>query len=173
MNENDMQHGVDWNGQDIAGYIATEKYNGCRAYWDGETLWSRGGLKINIPDSWRKALPKGVSLDGEIYDGIDGVYRCGAAIRYGRFTPTMQFLVFDCPSADGDYLTRLKSIANYENGPLHVVPYKIICDLSAAKAFLFEVTRRHGEGLMLRNPKLKYTAGRTTGILKFKELVAQ
>lgn len=51
MNENDMQHGVDWNGQDVSGWIATEKYNGCRAYWDGGNLWSRGGLKVNIPDS--------------------------------------------------------------------------------------------------------------------------
>jgi hypothetical protein len=85
MNEKGMQHGRNWNGHKINGYIATEKYDGCRAFWDGENLWSRGGIKINLPDSWRAVLPLGIPLDGEIYDGIDGLYRCGAAIKYGNF----------------------------------------------------------------------------------------
>ena len=121
MNETDMQHGIDWSGQDISGYIATEKYDGCRAYWDGENLWSRGGLKINLPDDWRAALPAGVHLDGEIYHGVGGVHRCGAAIRYGRFKPSMRFMVFDCPKAYGDYPARLVCAAKFAGGPLEVV----------------------------------------------------
>jgi len=170
MNEKDMQHGIDYDGQDISGWIATQKYDGCRAYWDGENLWSRGGLTINIPDEWRKVLPQGVHLDGEIYDGPGGVYRCGVAIRYGRFTPTMRFMVFDCPSVPGDYLTRLESIALLEGGPLHIVSHKIISDLCMAKDLLAKIIKLDGEGLMLRKPDLKYTPGRTREILKFKEI---
>lgn len=169
MNEKDMQHGIDWDGQDVSGFIATEKYNGCRAYWDGENLWSRGGLKINLPDSWREALPGGVSLDGEIYDGVGGVYRCGVAIRYGRFTPSMKFMVFDCPTADGDYLERLKFSEQFTVGPLAVVSWRKISDLNAAKHILSEVLNDGGEGLMLRRRKLKYSAGRTSELLKFKQ----
>jgi DNA ligase-1 len=168
MNENNMQHGVDWNGQDVLGYIATEKYNGCRAYWDGENLWSRGGKKINL-SYWREAFPAGVSLDGEIYDGIDGVYRCASAIRYGCFTPTMRFMVFDCPTSDGDYRTRLEFAAKYERDPLEVVSCKTVSDLSTAQELLSEVLSRGGEGLVLRNPKVKYKAGRTVELLKFKK----
>lgn len=172
MNEKDMQHGVDYDGQDISGWIATEKYNGCRAYWDGENLWSRGGLKIFIPDSWREVLPKGIHLDGEIYDGPDGVYRCSVAIRYDRFTPTMKFMVFDCPSADGDYQDRMKSIYKYESRLLFIVGYTIVSDLQYAQKILSKVIERGGEGLMLRHPSLKYTPGRTREILKLKEMAS-
>jgi len=168
INETMMQHGIDWSGQDVSGYLAVEKYNGCRAYWDGENLWSRGGLKINLPDSWRAALPAGVSLDGEIYDGIDGVYRCGSAIRYGKFTPTMRFMIFDCPTADGDYQTKLEFAAKLSGIPLKVVSCRVVPDLSSAKDFLSEVLKKGGEGLMLRDPNLKYAAGITTKLLKFK-----
>lgn len=75
MNESHMQHGVDWDGQDLSGWIVTEKFNGCRAYWDGESLWSRGGINIAIPDDWREQLPPGVHLDGEVYFGNYGVYK--------------------------------------------------------------------------------------------------
>ena len=166
MNENDMQHGIDWDGQDVSGYIATEKYNGCRAYWDGNNLWSRGGLKIDIPDSWRATFPVGVHLDGEIYDGIDGVYSCGSAIRYGRFTPTMRFIVFDCPTLGDDYPTRLKFSEKFEDGPLRVAAWREVSGLDDAKSLLAVVVRGGGEGLMLRRRHLKYLAGRTTSLLK-------
>lgn len=168
MNESEMQHGIDWNGESITGYVATEKYNGCRAFWDGAYLWSRGGLKINLPDFWLAALPQGVSLDGEIYDGHDGVYRCGSAIRYGRFTPSMKFMVFDCPTADGDYQARLAFAAKHESGPLKIVSCQIVPGLFIAKELLTEVIQRGGEGLMLRNPQSKYTAGRSADLIKFK-----
>jgi len=169
MNEKGMQHGKKWNGQKITNYIATEKYNGCRAYWDGENLWSRGGLKINIPDSWRAALPAGAHLDGEVYDGIDGLYRCGSAVRFGHFTTSMRFMVFDCPTADGDYQTRMKFAARFADGPLAVVSCRVVSGLSGVKNYLSEVIKCGGEGLILRNPQLKYTSGRTDEILKFKE----
>jgi DNA ligase-1 len=173
MNENGMQHGIDWDGQDITGFIVTEKFNGCRAYWDGENLWSRGGLKINIPDSWRAILPHGVSLDGEIYDGIYGVYRCGAAIRYGHFTPTMKFMIFDCPDAGFDYVGRLEFARKYEGDPLKIVSYTTVFNIDEAKDLLAEVIARGGEGLILRHPNLKYKAGRTAALLKFKEMCGE
>jgi DNA ligase-1 len=171
MNEKGMQHGRNWNGHKINGYIATEKYDGCRAFWDGENLWSRGGIKINLPDSWRAVLPLGIPLDGEIYDGIDGLYRCGAAIKYGNFTASMCYMVFDCPTAEGEYCARLDFAAKYAVVPLEVVTCKPVSNLSKAKELLFEVISHGGEGLMLRNPKLKYAAGRTAELLKFKNIM--
>lgn len=170
MNENNMQHGVDWDGQDITGWIATEKYNGCRAYWDGENLWSRGGIKIMIPDHWRINLPPGVHLDGEIYDGVDGVYRCGSAIRYGRFTPSMRFVVFDCPSASSfNFISRMQYVANtYVNPVLFPAPWWEIRSLEHAKDLLKDIQKCGGEGLMLRHPDIGYRPGRTADLRKFK-----
>jgi DNA ligase 1 len=169
MNENDMQHGVDYDGQDVTGYIATEKYNGCRAYWDGENLWSRGGIKIKLPDSWRAVLPAGVHLDGEIYDGIDGVYRCGTAIKYGRFTPSIRFMIFDSSSCPGEYVDRLTHAKEYEAGPLVVASSWKIKNLKDALNYLKEIISRGGEGLMLRHKSLNYSADRTKLLLKLKE----
>jgi len=44
-----LMHGNDWNGQDVAGWWASEKYNGWRAYWDGERLLSRNGNDYCAP----------------------------------------------------------------------------------------------------------------------------
>lgn len=168
MNEKQMQHGLDYNGQDVTGYIATEKLNGCRAYWDGQKLWSRGGLEVKIPSSWKESLPAGVSLDGEIYDGKDGVYRCGTAIRLGRFTPSMSFVVFDCPDAGGDYLARLNTARKYAGGPVFVVDAYCVQNYQHAEKIMNSIKGCGGEGIMLRHPALPYSAGRTDKMLKLK-----
>src|SRR5689334_20394557 len=30
-----MQHGRPWRGEDVSGWFACEKLDGCRGYWDG------------------------------------------------------------------------------------------------------------------------------------------
>jgi hypothetical protein len=40
----------------LTGWCASEKQDGCRALWDGQNLWSRGGRIIPIPGSIRAAL---------------------------------------------------------------------------------------------------------------------
>lgn len=64
MDETGMMHGQDWRGEDLAGWYAAEKLDGCRAYWDGTTLWSRGGLAIKAPAEVLVGLPPGFALDG-------------------------------------------------------------------------------------------------------------
>lgn len=169
MNEKMMQHGFDYGGQDVSGYVVTEKYNGCRAYWDGFDMWTRGGLKVNLPDSWRKALPAGIHLDGEVYDGIDGVYRCGGAVRYGRFNESMRFMVFDCPSAvNSCYVDRLDYARQYEGGPVMIAACQIVQHTSDAMSFLDAIKEHGGEGLILRDGAAPYIPGRTSKILKLK-----
>jgi DNA ligase-1 len=169
MNEKDMQHGKDYSGQNVNGYIATEKFNGCRAYWDGENLWSRGGIKINIPASWRDVLPRGVHLDGEVYDGIDGLARTASAVKYGNFTPSMKFMVFDSPSFTGKYQDRLSSAKKYESGPIVVIPSFRITNIVEAISKMKNIQSRGGEGLVLRVPNVQYAAERTAKLIKLKK----
>jgi DNA ligase 1 len=159
MNETKMQHGHDWQGQDLAGWIASEKFDGCRAYWDGAALWSRGGLAI--PNHW--GLPDGVHLDGEIYAGISGSRKVAAAIRSGRFDDSIRFVAFDAPSIAGDYLARYTGI-DYGD----VVGAVELRDTAQALHLMRAVQMAGGEGLMVRHPELSYHPGRTSRMLKVK-----
>lgn len=169
MNEEKMMHGTDWNGEDLTGFVLSEKFDGCRAFWDGKRLWSRGGMNPTIPAEWASALPN-MPLDCELYDGVGGVYRCGVALRYGRFTPTMRLVVFDAPAATGDYTERMRTAkdALAGSGFAEVAELVHCRDNSHALRLMREIQGRGGEGVMARAPSLRYTPGRTREILKVK-----
>lgn len=171
MNEKDMQHGQYWTGEDLTGWVLTEKYNGCRAYWDGENMWSRGGLCIDIPESWRNNMEPLHHLDGEIYYGVDGVYKCGAAVRYGKFIPGMEFFVFDMPKASGSYLERIKLAHDrFKDYQIIKVVSAVVCRSNThALDLMYKIQAAGGEGLIARHPGIIYSPGRTTRLLKVKE----
>ena len=166
-----MQHGVTWTDEDVSGYLATEKYDGCRGYWDGSNMWTRGGHRVKLPESWREALPAGVHLDGEVYDGIDGLYRCGSAVKFGRFRESMRFMVFDCPQSMGPYDDRLDYARRFQGGPINVVRCVRVSGLPEALTMLREIKSRGGEGLILRDRRLRCTPGRNPKILKLKNWI--
>lgn len=170
MDERDMQHGQDWCGQDLSGWHMSEKMDGARAYWDGATLWSRGGIACKIPAHWRQTLPA-IALDCELYDGIDGRYRCGAAIKTGKVTPSMRLVVFDAPTFAGDWPGRMQAARAACAGSdlLVVLPWRVCASTADALAELSKVQARGGEGLMLRRRGLAYRPGRTADMVKVKE----
>ena len=57
------------------GWWASEKWDGIRALWDGEKMISRGSgvgkpkVYTYIPEWFKKTLPPGIPLDGEIWIG--------------------------------------------------------------------------------------------------------
>ena len=166
MNELHMQHGTDWQGQDLSGWYISEKFDGCRAFWDGQTLWSRGGIAIEIPDDWAEALPAGQMLDGELYFGVDGSRKCATAIRCGKFLEGMSYRVFDAPQETGGYVERLAAVeANAIVMPVSVRTAEnsddVLCEMR-------RIQERGGEGVMARHPGLGYQPGRTSQLLKVK-----
>lgn len=177
MDETNMMHGMHYSGQDVAGYIATEKLDGVRAYWDGQTLWTRGGHAINIPLGWRETLPAGVPLDGELFAGYGQRQKAVNAARYGRFNDAVMFHVFDVPMATGNYYARLYysgpysqpySMTRPKNKAWKYVAGKRIDGIDHAMELLEMVKAKGGEGLMLRHPELEYMPGRTYKMLKLK-----
>lgn len=167
MNESQMMHGVDWRGEYLVGFILSEKFNGCRAYWDGNRLWSRGGMSPQLPDGW--TLPN-IPLDCELYDGVDGLYRCGAALRYSRFTSTMRLMVFDAPMAAGDYQDRMAVAKDaVACSAIAECPALTVCQSNShALSLLLDIQSRGGEGIVARVPGLKYRSGRTREMMKVK-----
>jgi DNA ligase 1 len=99
VNESQMTLGTDWAGQDPAGWIASEKLDGCRAYWDGSQFWTRSGKIINAPALFIAGLPA-CHLDGEIWAGRGGFDATSDAVRFGRFSPKVQFAIFAFPTSE-------------------------------------------------------------------------
>ena len=83
MNETQMTLAVDLSGESrIDGWLASEKLNGCRAYWTGKEFFTRGGNVIHAPAWFTKGLPD-LHLDGEINAGRDGTH--GKPMLYWRW----------------------------------------------------------------------------------------
>jgi DNA ligase-1 len=169
MNEDTMQHGVHWNGEDVSGWAVTQKFDGCRAFWDGSVMWTRGGKAIPLPQSWIDALPAGKPLDGEVYFGVDGQRKCASAVRFGKFLDGMTFQVFDVPKAHGDYRTRMATVVG--NDIVQPVQIGTAASNEDALAQMTAIHAAGGEGLMLRHPAHTYHAGRTSHMLKMKGFI--
>lgn len=170
MNESDMMHGQTYNGQDVSGWIATEKLDGVRAYWDGATMWTRGGKAIDLPDTWRETLPHGVHLDGELFAGYGNRQAAVNAARYGRWDDAVRFVAFDAPTCPGNYEKRHYLFHySYNNLPCNVDLwlYKIE-SIEHAIYLMNRIKFNGGEGLVLRHPDLEYMPGRTHLMLKLK-----
>jgi DNA ligase-1 len=168
-NEKDMMHGIDYAGQDVSGWLASEKLNGCRAYWDGREMWTRGGKIIRIPDTMRRALPT-IELDGEIHAGRTGYEIARLAVQYGRFTDAVQFSAFDAPGFHGPFEDRYQHLKGLlpAAGLVNYVEHVRCYFIEEAVRMMFYIQARKGEGVMLRNPAGIYTQRRSEQMLKLK-----
>lgn len=164
-----MMHGRDWHGENVAGWFASEKYDGVRAYWDGQNLWTRGGHIIAAPGWLTSALPSGIHLDGELWAGYGTLETARLAAQNGLFTRSCRFIVHDVPAIAGDWSQRLRAAWAYASDlvlPAETFPSRTHAEIRAAYA---RVRRRGGEGLVLRRPDCHaYLPGRSTDILKVK-----
>jgi DNA ligase-1 len=171
IDETKMMHGNDYAGEDVTGWLMSEKLNGCRGYWDGATMWSRGGNIINIPSAVRDALPTGCHLDGEIHAGCGGFEKARRAVQYNQWVDGVEFSVFDAPQCGGLFEFRYDCLVELlpECGAVNFVRH-IECEgTSDALLFMGDVQVLGGEGVVLRDPFNIYKAGRTGKILKLKE----
>ena len=165
--EKDMTLGTDWTGGDPAGWLVSEKYNGCRAYWDGTALWTRNGNAVKAPAWFTAALPKNMHLDGEIYAGYGKFTEARLATQCGRFTADIRFVVFDCPTAKGSWDERMKQVPATDKS--YPVTFHKCEGRSELLNELAAVQGRGGEGLVIRRPDVSaYEKGRTVNLLKVK-----
>jgi DNA ligase 1 len=156
---------------DPAGWWMSEKLDGMRAYWDGSQLFSRLGNVIHAPDYFIAKLPK-QSLDGELFLARKSFQKTCAICRRQDKPDTwkqLKFLVFDAPAHGGEFEERLEfiqSLAKHDYATPH--PHTRCKSVAHLKEELARVESLGGEGLMLRQPKSKYTAGRSATLLKVK-----
>ena len=167
-----LMHGREWDGQDVSGWLMSEKLDGFRAYWDGSAMWTRGGNQIAVPESWRAELPDKIHLDGEIYAGPGGVDIVRDAVRFGRFHPAVRFHVFDIPTIRASFADRYERLLSLVPCGAHIRPviHRSCRSIDHAVTFMEEIQAAGGEGVVLRDPSNLYKPGRTPEILKLKDV---
>ena len=167
MNEKSMTLLRTWDGIDPAGWIMSEKYDGCRAYWDGEKFWTREGNVIAAPDWFTAGLPK-TPLDGEIWAGRGGFASASNAVRFGSFNASISFMIFDAPNASGIWLNRLATV-RHRCATAEVVATEVCLGRQHLIDYMKSVQQLGGEGLVIRDPRVgAYVQGRTRGTLRVK-----
>lgn len=165
-----------YHGQvDVTRYLISEKLDGVRAIWDGETLRFRSGKPIQAPAWFLAGLPK-QALDGELWTGRGQFDRVSGIVR--REVPDdtewreVRYMIFELPGASGTFRQRaeqMRILARQANVPwLHEIRQFFVVDRGSLKKQLDEVVRGGGEGLMLHLADAPYESGRSDTLLKLK-----
>jgi DNA ligase-1 len=159
---------------DPTGWWMSEKLDGIRAYWDGETFTSRLGNKFYAPDWFVADLPAD-TLDGELWAGRKMFQKTTSIVRSGAGSDewkAVTYVVFDAPEAKGGFEDRLKHIEKVmtrANAPhARFLEHAQCRGIDHLKEELARVEALGGEGLMLRQPGSKYISGRSNTLLKVK-----
>ncbi len=158
-----------------AGFLVSEKLDGVRAYWDGQSLRFRSGRQIAAPQWFTAALPK-LALDGELWLARGQFYRLSGTVR--RTDPVdaqwrdIRYMVFDLPGAPGSFserVTRLAAAVQDAGQPwLQAVAQQRFEGVAALQTRLRQVLAQGGEGLVLHRADALWSPGRSDALLKFK-----
>ena len=166
----------EYKDQNVSGWLASEKLDGVRAYWDGENLLSRQGKKLNAPLSFTKNFPK-FALDGELYAKGLKFEEIQASVMDKlpdeKAWSRLKFHVFDVPEASGGLLDRLEILAkflkNEPNENLIIIKQTKMRDNAQFLKFAESIISNGGEGAVVREPNAPYERKRSKNALKFKK----
>ena len=158
-------------------YLISEKYDGVRGLWDGQTLRTRAGNVIAAPAWFIARLPK-QALDGELWIARGRFEKLSGIVR--KTTPLddewrqVKFMVFELPNAPGTFEERYAEIKRITTqahfAQLVAVEQFRLNDNAALKRKLADIVRAGGEGLMLHRTDAPYVTGRNDALLKLKPL---
>ncbi len=162
-------------GVRLADYWLGEKYDGLRAFWDGQRLRTRGGESIMAP-AWFTARWPAEPMDGELWAGRGRFEEALSTVR--RQTPDdeawrrVHFMVFDLPAHPGSFTERIAAyhaqVQRIGQPWVQAVPQTRVASHAELSARLDRVVREGGEGLMLHRGEAPYRAVRSDDLLKVK-----
>ncbi|MDN3921818.1 DNA ligase [Roseateles violae] len=157
-------------------YLVSEKYDGVRAFWDGNLMFSRQGQPIAVPAWFASHLPLR-ALDGELWMGRGRFDATSAAVRRAKPLDEewrqIRYMLFELPGADGSFeqrAERLRAIAAeaaWADG-LQAAPQGRVASPAALRQRLAALVKDGGEGLMLHLADAPYKSGRQPALLKLK-----
>lgn len=158
-----------YDNEDPAGWLVSEKLDGVRAIWTGTELTSRNGNKFSTPNWFTTNLPKSLSLDGELYLGRGEFQKTVSIVRklysIEEEWKNISYYIFDVIE-DLPYEERMKKIPS----GLKVLSWKVIKNNQHFNSYFNDLLTKGAEGVMLRNPKTPYEFKRTKNLLKYKPI---
>lgn len=158
-------------GIDPRAYLVSEKLDGVRALWDGQTLRFRSGRSVAAPAWFLAQLPR-EPLDGELWMGRRRFDDLSATVR--RAEPVdaewrqVRYHVFELPAGGGTFEQRAEEIRALAGGVVVAVPQWRVASQAALQAKLQEIVAAGGEGLMLHRADAPVATGRSDLLLKLK-----
>lgn len=161
-------------GQNVTGWWMSEKLDGCRAFWDGQCLRTRSWLRVDAPDWFTASLPKGKSLDGELWMGRQTFQKMRVLVQFPRASSDqwrrVKFMVFDAPNTDSvSFEDRQARARRRTRGEFcEMVAQSRAASVLDAYAAFRKVVQAGGEGLVLRKPGHFYDFGYSANWLKMK-----
>lgn len=163
------------NQANVVQYLVSEKLDGVRAVWDGQTLRFRSGREIHAPRWFVDGLPK-QSLDGELWLGRGSFERLSGIVRRDKPDDAewrlVRYMVFELPDAEGGFNKRyeqIKQMVRQANVPwLQEIQQFSAVDRNSLQKQLNEIVRAGGEGLVLHRADALYETGRSDTLLKMK-----
>ena len=168
----------EYKGQNVGGWLASEKLDGVRAYWDGRNLLSRNDKILAAPEGWSTHFPP-FALDGELYTARSEFEKIQSIVM--DKTPSIaawseiKFYVFDVPEANGGLLERLSELEKFiAKNPqagqnLKIIKQVKVKDNAEFEAFAEAVIAKGGEGAVAREPNVPYERKRSKNALKYKK----
>lgn len=160
---------------DVGHYWVSEKYDGIRGYWTGDSLLTRTGNLIRAPAWFTAGWPR-IPLDGELWMGRGQFEAIASTVRDHLPDESawrqVRFMVFDLPAHPGTFTARLSSLLDLLSAAniawLHPVEQFKVQDEAELQARLSELTSEGAEGLMLHRADAAYRAERSDDLLKLK-----
>ena len=160
---------------DPACYLVSEKYDGVRGLWDGETLRFRSGRRVPAPAWFSARLPR-QPLDGELwlgrrrFDELSGIVRAQTPIDAAW--RELRYMVFELPGAGGTFAeraARIAGLAQRSDWPqLVAAPQTPVADRESLQRRLAQTVAQGGEGLMLHLASAPCSTGRGDVLVKLK-----
>lgn len=162
------------NDVDLTGWWISEKLDGVRAFWDGEGFISRLGNEFFAPKWFTAQLPK-VPLDGELWGGRKLFQRTVGIVKRqdeSELWRELKYVVFDAPKHGGVFEERVafidQTLTALKSEWLKACEHVLCEGTEHLKRELARVEGLGGEGLMMRQPRSRYEAGRSSTLLKVK-----
>ena len=173
-----LMHAKLWPaGLDPSAYLVSEKLDGVRAFWDGQSLRFRSGLPIAAPDWFTAGLPK-TSLDGELWLGRGRFDELSGTVR--KKLPVdaewrqLRYMIFDLPGATGSFAERAQRVnillTEAHQPWLQAVAQTQIPKTPGLQALLKQTVKEGGEGLVLHRANALWSPGRSDALYKLKPM---
>ncbi|RCS73268.1 DNA ligase [Vibrio casei] len=156
-------------------YWYSEKYDGIRAYWNGDMFYTRQGKPIVAPHWFIESMPS-IALDGELWAGRGQFNHVQKTVLDTKPNTedwkNIQFMVFDLASSRERYATRYMDLKSLLHGMksinIQLVKQYPISSHSELDKVLDTIEHSNGEGIMLRNIHSFFLSGRSDDLLKVK-----